>query len=130
MVEEAKQHEAEDKRRRDQVELRNKADQLCYGVEKSLGELKDKLPADKVSAVESKVASLRDAIDKEDYENIRTRTDELEKAMAEIAQQAYGAAGAPPGAAPGKGGRGAGAGPSTGGGKDDDVIDAEFEETN
>jgi molecular chaperone DnaK len=128
MVDEAQQHEAEDKRRRDQVELRNKADQLCYGVEKSLGELKDKLPADSVSAVETKVASLREAIDKEDFENIRTRTEELEKAMAEIAQQAYGAAGAPPGA--GNGERGAAGGPAAGGGKDDDVIDAEFEETN
>src|SRR5690606_23735095 len=79
MVEEAKSHEEEDKRRRDQVELRNKADQLCYGVEKSLSELKDKLPADKVSDVESKVTSLREAIDREDYDAIRTRTDELEK---------------------------------------------------
>ncbi len=127
MVDQAKEHEAEDKKRRDQVELRNKADQLCYGVEKSLAELKDKLPADKVSSVESKVTSLREAIEKEDYDAIATQTDELEKAMAEIAQQAYGAAGAPPGA--GQPGPAAG-GPAAGGGKDDDVIDAEFEETN
>jgi len=128
MVDEAKSHEEEDKRRRDQVELRNKADQLCYGVEKSLGELKDKLPADKVSGVESKVASLREAIDKDDYDAIRTRTEDLEKAMAEIAQMAYGAAGAPPGAQNGAAGSSQ---PSGGASKgDDDVIDAEFEETN
>ncbi|HEY8428823.1 MAG TPA: molecular chaperone DnaK [Sandaracinaceae bacterium] len=128
MIEEAKAHEAEDKRRREQVELRNRADQLCYGVEKSLAELKDKVPADKVSSVESKVSSLREAIDKEDYDAIKVRMDELEKAMAEVAQQAYGAAGAPPGAT--NGARGAAPGGSSSGGKDDDVIDAEFEETN
>ncbi len=129
MVDEAKAHEAEDKRRREQVELRNKADQLCYGVEKSLADLKDKLPADKVSDVESKVSRLRESIDKEDYDAIKTRTDELEKAMAEIAQQAYAAAGAAAGNGA-RGGAAPGAGAPSSGGKDDDVIDAEFEETN
>ena len=129
MVDEAKSHEEEDKRRRDQVELRNKADQLCYGVEKSLGELKDKLPADKVSGVEAKVTSLREAIDKDDYDAIRTRTDELEKAMAEIAQMAYGAAGAP-GAQNGAAGERPPSGGASSSKGDDDVIDAEFEETN
>ncbi|MCB9593855.1 MAG: molecular chaperone DnaK [Sandaracinaceae bacterium] len=126
MVEEGKSHEAEDKKRREQVELRNKADQLCYGVEKALVEAKDKLPADKVSDVEGKVASLREAIEKEDYDAIAERTSALEAAMGEIAQAAYGAQ-SPPDAAPG--GAAPGGGGSTGGG-DDDVIDAEFEETN
>ena len=126
MVEEAKSHEAEDKKRRDQVELRNKADQLCYGVEKALTEAKDKLPADKVANVEKKIVSLREAIDKDDFETIATETAELEAMMGEIAQQAYGAAGGPP---PGAGGPDAGDAPPAGG-KDDDVIDAEFEETN
>jgi len=131
MVEEAKQHEAEDNARREQVEARNKADQLCYGVEKALSEAKDKLPADKVSDVEAKVASLREAIEQEDYDAIKERTTELEAAMSEIAQAAYGAAGAP-GAAPGgeaPGGEAPGGG-GGGGDDDDDVIDAEFEETN
>jgi molecular chaperone DnaK len=71
---------------------------------------------------------LREAIDKDDYDAIRTRTEDLEKAMAEIAQMAYGAAGAPPGAQNGAAGERQ---PSGGASKgDDDVIDAEFEETN
>ena len=126
MVEEGKEHESEDKARRDQVEARNKADQLCYGVEKALSESKDKLPADKVADVETKVTELREAIEKEDYDLIRERTATLEAAMSEIAQAAYGAAGGPPGAEPGP--DAGGAPPDDGG--DDDVIDAEFEETN
>jgi molecular chaperone DnaK len=128
MVDEAKKHESEDKARRDQIEARNKADQLCYGVEKSLADLKDKLPADKVKDVEGMVASLREAIEKEDYEAIKDRTGALERAMAEIAQQAYQGAGQPPPG--GAGGEPGGQKQGQKGGKDDDVIDAEFEETN
>ncbi len=129
MVKEGAEHEAEDKKRREQVETRNKADQLCYGVEKALGEAKDKLPADKVAAIEGQVKTLRSAIEKEDHDAIHSGMEALEKAMADLAQLAYGAAGGP--GAPG-GGAG-GAGPSAGGGgkkKDGDVIDAEFEESN
>ena len=124
MVNEGKSHEAEDKKRRDEIELRNKADQLCYGVEKALTDAKDKLPADKVAEVEAKVTSLREAIEKEDYDQIRERHATLEAAMNEVAQAAYAAAGAPGAADPGPDA----GGPSGGGG--DDVIDAEFEETN
>ena len=131
MVKDAQDHEEEDKRRRDQIETRNRADQLCYSVEKSLVDLKDKLPADKVSAMEEKVKSLREAIDKQDDDAIKTRMEDLEKGMREIAEAAYQSAGQPPGA----GGPTGGAEPPAGGGderkkKDDDVIDAEFEDAN
>ena len=128
MVEEASAHEEEDKKRREAVELRNKADQLCYSIEKALVDAKDKLPADKVANIERQVATLRESIEKDDTDAIRTQTTELEAAMGEIAQQAYGAAGAPGGAPPGAEPPSGGAPPSGGG--DDDVIDAEFEETN
>ncbi len=142
MVEEAKQHEAEDKARREEVEQRNRADQLCWQVEKTLDESKDKLPAEKVSVVRDQIATLRTAIEKQDAEAIRTGTEALEKLMHEIAQAAYQAAGGQPGAG-GAGGPG-GAGPAAGGGapgaggdkkdpgkkKQDDVIDAEYEEGN
>ncbi|MCC6876538.1 MAG: molecular chaperone DnaK [Sandaracinaceae bacterium] len=131
MVDEAKSHEAEDKRRREQVELRNQADQLCYGVEKAVAEIKDKLPAEKVADVERKVASLRQALDKEDHEAIKAGHDELEKLMSEIATQAYqGAGGPPPGAGGGPAAGGGGRAPGGRKGGDDDVIDAEFEESN
>ncbi|MFW5925026.1 MAG: molecular chaperone DnaK [Myxococcota bacterium] len=130
MVNDASEHEEEDKKRREQVEARNRADQLCYSVEKSLTELKDKLPAEKVSEVEAKVKELREALDKDDFDAIQSRTEEVEKAMQDVAAQAYQATGEA-GAQAGEGAPGAEAG---GGdkkkGDGDDVIDAEFEESN
>ena len=126
MVEDAAAHEEDDRKRREQIETRNKADQLAYGVEKALAEVKDKLPADKVSEVEGKVKSLRDAIEANDTAAMTTLSTALEAAMKEIAEVAYSTAagaaeGAPGGAASGSGSDDAGKG-------DDDVIDAEFEE--
>jgi molecular chaperone DnaK len=131
MIEDAKTHDEEDRRRRAQIEARNKADELCYRVEKSLAEVKDKLPADKVADVEAKVKSLRSAVEKEDHDAIRAGTEALERAMAELAQLAYGAAGGPgDGAAAGSGAGVGGRQARDGKKKDGDVIDAEFEETN
>jgi molecular chaperone DnaK len=129
MVKEGAEHEAEDKKRRDQVETRNKADQLCYGVEKALAEGKDKLPADKVATIEGQVKSLRTAIEKEDHDAIQSGMEALEKAMADLAQAAYGGAGGP-GAPGGDGGAPGAGGGKKKDGKDGDVIDAEFEESN
>src|SRR5690606_4502736 len=66
MVTDAQAHEEEDKKRREAVETRNRADQLCYGVEKALSEVKDKLDPAKVSDVEGKVKALREAIESQD----------------------------------------------------------------
>jgi molecular chaperone DnaK len=129
MVEEGKKHESEDKVRREQVETRNRADQLCYQVEKALEDTKDKLPADKVSAARTAVTELRAAIDKQDHESITRGLGELEKLMGEIAQKAYESAGAP-GATPGEGAGPGGAAAPGEKKKKDDVIDAEFEEGN
>jgi molecular chaperone DnaK len=139
MVDEAKKHEAEDKARREEVETRNRADQLCYQVEKTLDETKDKLPAEKTTAIRDQVAKVRAAIDKQNAEEIKSGTEALEKLMHEIAQAAYQAAGQQPGAPGAPGGPAAGggaAGGGAGGGKgeakkpQDDVIDAEYEEGN
>jgi molecular chaperone DnaK len=137
MVEEAKQHEAEDKSRREEVEQRNRADQLCYQVEKTLDESKDKLPAEKVTAIRDQIAKLRSSIEKQEKDAIKAGTESLEKMMHEIAQAAYQAAGGGPGG-PGAPGAGPGNGGAAGGGekkdagkkKQDDVIDAEYEEGN
>ncbi|MEM7139018.1 MAG: molecular chaperone DnaK, partial [Myxococcota bacterium] len=127
MVEDAAANEEEDKKRREAVEARNKADQLAYGVEKALEEAKDKLPADKVADVEAKVKSLREAIEANDVAGMESGSAALEAAMKEIAEIAYSAAaaeGAPAGEAPGGASEPA-ADESKG---DEDVIDAEFEE--
>ena len=124
MVEESEKHAEEDNKRREVVEWRNRAESLAHSVEKALEEVKEKLPADKVSSVESKVKALREAIDKQDDDAIQREMTAVEGAMREVAEVAYGAAGAPPGGVPGaEGGAAAGATPP-----DDDVIDAEFED--
>jgi molecular chaperone DnaK len=125
MVEDAAAHEEEDKKRREQVEARNKADQLAYGVEKALEEVKDKLPADKVSDIEGKVKSLRDAIEASDTDAMAKHSEALEAAMKELAELAYSSAAADAGAPTNGGPEAGGEGASKG---DDDVIDAEFEE--
>ena len=123
MVQDAAAHEDEDKKRREEIESRNKADQLCYATEKALAEAKDKLPADKVADIESRLKSLREAIERQDADAIRTGAESLEKTMHELAASAYAAAGGAPEGAPGAqaGGDKKKKGPS-------DVIDAEFED--
>jgi len=132
MVEEGKKHEAEDKRRREEVEARNRADQLCYTVEKTLEEAKAKLPQEKVAQAKDKIASLRSAIEKQDAAAIKQGTEELEKLMHEMAAVAYqstgGSDGYPGGQAPSPGGGGAGKSDEKSK-KQDDVIDAEYEES-
>jgi molecular chaperone DnaK len=126
MVKDAQAHEEEDKRRREEVETRNKADQLVYSVERMLGEMKDKLPADKIGELDMKAKSLREAIDKQEHAAIKSRMTDLEKTMEAVAKAAYQQTG---------GGPSAGAGGNAPGGKkeekkDEGVIDAEFEDAN
>jgi molecular chaperone DnaK len=129
MVTEAQEHEEDDKKRRESVESRNRADQLCYSVEKSLSEIEDKVDAQKIADVKVKVEELRKAIDEQNDALITERTSALEKAMQAIATEAYQAAGGDAGAAAAAGAAGAaGAPPSDE--KDDGVIDAEFEDAN
>jgi molecular chaperone DnaK len=126
MVQDAASHEEEDRKRREQVEARNKADQLAYGVEKALAEVKDKLPAGKVAEVEGKVKSLREAIEANDTTAMASHSAALEAAMKEIAEVAYSAAASGTNGAPG--GQAPGSDADRRGKSDDDVIDAEFEE--
>ncbi|MDB4974461.1 MAG: Chaperone protein DnaK [Myxococcaceae bacterium] len=125
MVDEGKNNEAADKERREQIETRNRADQLAWSVEKALAESKDKLPADKVGDIQAQLKTLRTAIEKEDAPGIKSGMETLEKAMHELAQVAYQGAGAAPGAA---GPAGGAPGEAPKGKKDDGVIDAEFED--
>jgi molecular chaperone DnaK len=122
MVKDAEAHEAEDKKRREEVERRNKLDNLCYSLEKQLSESKDKLDAADVSTLETLIKDGRDAIEKQDDDKVQRVSQELEKKAHELAEKLYAGAGAAPGGAPGAG--------AAGDSKKDDVIDAEFEESN
>ncbi len=132
MVKEAAEHEAEDKRRREEIERRNKLDNLCYTLEKQITENKDKLEASDVSALEGLIKEGREAIEKQDDSKVQDVLERLEKEAHQMASKLYEAAGAGAGgAAPPPGGNGAAPGGEAGESKKSgDVIDAEFEETN
>ncbi len=130
MVNEASQHEAEDKEKREQIERRNKLDTLCYQLEKQITENKDKLPAEQVSTLEGLIKEGRDAVEKQDDDAIKRVSEALEAAAHKMAEAAYAGAGAAAGGGPGEGPAAGGEPPAGGAKKDDGVIDAEFEETN
>ena len=130
MVKEAEANAATDKERREKIDRKNQADSLTYQAEKQLQELGDKVPAADKTKVEGLIKDLRDALQKEDDERIKTLTTELQQALYTIGTNIYqqqGGDGGPTGG-PGAGGDDAGSsGGTTGGG--DDVIDAEFSES-
>jgi molecular chaperone DnaK len=127
-VKDAQAHETEDKERREEIEVRNRADSLAYATEKSLKDLGDKVPASTRSELEAQIKAVKDALAGTDLNAVRTATDALMQASHRMAEEAYKAAGA--GAAGGGETPGAdsAAGAQQGGAKKDDVVDAEFEE--
>ncbi len=136
MVDEAAKHEAEDKQRREEVDRRNKLDNMCYQLEKQIAENKDKLQGVDLGKIESLIKEGREAVEKQDDAKVTSTLETLEKEAHAMASKLYESAGA---GGPGAGGPG-GAGPTNGspkggaapGGQErnkGDVIDAEFEET-
>ena len=123
MMREAESHAEDDKKRREEIETRNRADQAVYAAEKMLADTGDKLPADDKTAVQAAVDGLKTAMSGSDAAAISTAMDQLTQAQHKAAEALYkqGAAapGADAGAAPGGS---AGAGPA---GDQGDVIDAE-----
>jgi molecular chaperone DnaK len=127
-VKEAQAHEAEDKERREEIEVRNRADNLAYATEKSLKDLGDKLPAETKSDLEAKVKAVRDALNGTDVSAVKSATETLMQASHKMAEEAYKAAGAEGGAGAAGPEAGGQPGGQAGGAKKDDVVDAEFEE--
>ena len=127
MVKDAESNATADKEKRERIDIKNQAETLVYQTEKQLGELGDKVDADSKAKVEDKRGKLKDAIDKDDFDAMKSLLEELQQELytlgASVYQQA-GTAGAAPGADPG--GDGTDAGSSSNG---DDVIDAEFTES-
>jgi len=132
MVRDAEAHAEEDKRFRELVDTRNKADGMIHTVEKTVKDLGDKVDAGERAKVESAISDLRTALKGDDKGVIEKKTEALAQASASIAQKAYAAnPGGPEGAAgPGgaAGGGAAGAGASGAQAGREDVVDAEFEE--
>jgi molecular chaperone DnaK len=122
MVRDAEAHAEEDRRRREEAEVRNQADTLVYQTDKLLKEQGDKISGDEKSAVEDKLADLRTALGGTDIEAIRNATDALMSASQSFTQKLYEAASAESAAAGGNPtDTGAASEPA-----DDDVVDAEI----
>jgi len=89
MVEEAQKYEEEDKRKRQEIEMKNEADNLVYSIEKTLKEHGDKIPADLKSKLESLSKDLKDAIESDNIQRIKILMDELKAESQKIGQYLY-----------------------------------------
>jgi len=127
MVKDAESHAEDDKKKQALIEARNHADTLVYTTEKSIRDLGDKVDAGLKADIETKVEALKKALEGDDADEIKAKTDELAQASHKLAEQLYAQKSGqeqPGGAA------GAAAGPEAGGQAkdDDDVVDADYTE--
>jgi molecular chaperone DnaK len=116
MVKDAEMHAAEDKKRREMVDVKNRGESMIHDVEKSLKEYGDKVSSADRSAIEAASAALKSTLEGEDVEAIKAKTNDLMQAQMKLGEAMYKAQQA--------GGPEAGAGE----GAKDDVIDADFKE--
>jgi molecular chaperone DnaK len=123
MVKEAESHAAEDKKRRELVEAKNQGEALMHSTEKSLEELGDKASAADKAAIEKAIEDLKAALNGDDREAIISKIETLARAAMKLGEAAY--ANQSGGA---DGGQASGGGASESDGKNDGVVDAEFEE--
>jgi molecular chaperone DnaK len=124
MVKDAEAHADEDKKFQEMVGVRNAADNLIHATRKSMDELGDKVEESEKTAIEAAIKDLEEALKGDNKDDIEAKTKALSEASANMAQKLYAeqaAAGGAPGADVGAQDAGAA-------GKDDDVVDAEFEE--
>jgi molecular chaperone DnaK len=137
MKREAESHAAEDKKRRETIDLKNQADSLVYQTEKALREYGDKVGPDTRGNVEGALNNLKEAAKSDDGDRVKKAIENLNSVSHKLAEEMYkgagaqaGAAGAGPTPPPSDRATHAGAGPGAAGGekkKDEDVIDAEYE---
>ncbi len=91
-VKEAEQYAAEDKKRRDAIDLKNNADQTVYQAEKTVTDLGEKLTADEKSDLEAKINALKEANKGENADDIKAKMEELQKKLGEVGTRIYQAA--------------------------------------
>jgi molecular chaperone DnaK len=120
MVKDAEAHAEEDKKRREEAEVRNNADSLVYQTEKVLREQGDKLTTEDKSAVEGPLADLRSALNGSDTDTIKNATEKLMTASQAFSQKLYEAASRDANAA------GTSASGQQSGANDSDIVDAEI----
>jgi molecular chaperone DnaK len=127
MAKDAEAHGAEDRKQRDQIEARNRADAMVYNVEKTLKEHRSKISDSEAKDIEAAIEETKKAMSDGDADKLNAATDKLTQASHKLAEAMYKSAGQPgatggaaPGDAPGNGGQGGQQKPK------DDVVDAEF----
>ncbi|MCT2343254.1 molecular chaperone DnaK [Niallia taxi] len=120
MVREAEENAEADKKRKEEVELRNEADQLVFTTEKTLKDLEGKVDEGEVAKANEAKDALKEAIEKNELEEIRAKKDALQEIVQNLSAKLYEEAAKQAQAAQGAEGQSAG--------KDDDAVDAEFEE--
>jgi molecular chaperone DnaK len=125
MVDEAKQHEVEDKKRRQEAERRNQLDTLVYQTEKLVRENRERIPVSELNKVESALTNAKNALQSGDPQAIQRALDELTRASHSMAEAMYRQSGAGTGFSGGSPGNGKKQGGSD---QQSDVIDAEFED--
>jgi molecular chaperone DnaK len=125
LVKDAELHAEEDKKKRELIDARNMADSLIYTTEKSIKEIGDKLDEATKSNVEQSIENLKKSMESEDAEEIKRLTEELTQASHKLAETIYANANQEQQA---QGQPGAEGDADAGAPKDDDVVDADFEE--
>ncbi len=128
MVKEAQAHEAEDKKQKETVEIRNRADSAVYQAEKAIKDLGDKVDKAKADEVQAAADKVKEALKGTDTDAIKKATEELEKPLYEMSAAAYQQAGGPEAAAGAGAAPGAGAADAGAKSEDDNVVDAEYTE--
>ncbi|HEX2780785.1 MAG TPA: Hsp70 family protein, partial [Gemmatimonadaceae bacterium] len=128
MVKDAEKFAAEDKKRREEIDTRNRLDSMTYEVEKNSKEWADRLSADHKTRLEAAVERARKALRGDDIAEIRAAQEELTKAYGEAGQSLYAQQGAQGGGDAGQSSEGPTAGAQSGGqAKPDDVVEADYE---
>ena len=125
-VKEAEVYAEEDKKRREEVDLRNEADSMVYQTEKSLNEFGDKVTAEEKGQVQPKIDALKEALKGTDAEKIKSAKEELQTAFYAIAERVYKEQGAAANAAAGA--SVSGEGTSSSAGVDDNVVDVDYKD--
>ncbi|MFO1190021.1 MAG: molecular chaperone DnaK [Alphaproteobacteria bacterium] len=126
MVKDAEAHAAEDKKRREVIDARNQADGLIHSTEKTLKEHGDKVPAAEREAIERDLAALREVLNSDNAQTIKSATEKLAQSSMKLGEAMYRAQQAPGGAPGSDAGSDATAGGASG--SNEKVVDAEFEE--
>lgn len=128
LVKEAEMHAEEDKRRKELIEARNHADSLVYSVEKNIKEFGDKVDTAEKSKIEEAIEKVKKALEGDDLDAIKKAQDDLMNVSHKLAEAMYAKTAGGPGGPGASGGAGSAGADQASGKKDDDVVDADFEE--